>query len=78
MIATTSASTRYFRLKDDYKLIADKLTEKGISFTRQQESDHIRFVVAEADFPAARFLIQQYTNPHKKTKILQLKQMYKD
>lgn len=77
-LGQTEETTRYFRLREDYQIVVDKLSEKGISVKKDHMGDHYRVVVSEKDFPDARFILQQLCNPHKKTKILQLKQMYRD
>jgi type III secretory pathway lipoprotein EscJ len=45
---------------------------------KSQEDGHWIIRVDEADFIKTRYLLQQLTNPHKKTKILQLKTILKE
>ena len=51
--------TKFFRFKHDYKIIRDKLTEKGINYSTEAKDDQQCFEigVSETDFIKARYVI---------------------
>lgn len=59
-------------------MVSQRLREKQINFEGGYHEDgHYEITVNSSDFVQTRYILQELTNPHKKSKLLQLKTIYR-